>query len=241
MVALMLRKILAAVGLGLGAAAAGSAGAHPPYAPYSETAINDIYNMLFCDNLSAFLPSAGRAPVPWQLVLSSEPPDIPALVALADDSNQEGRIRYLAYTRLRALGHTVPAKRLFGVIAEIPMPSGMDTLAAYSDGGVRHINYTSKLVIFEQVPSLQPYVQRLFAVAGSAVARLGPWEESRRPPPKAGQVRITFLVSDGLYFGEGPMTTMQRDAIGGPVIQKAGELLQAAVALAIKADKDSKR
>jgi hypothetical protein len=228
----MLRRILAAVGFG--AVAAGSTNADPPYAPYSETAANDIYNLLFCDSLSAFLPSAGRPTVPWQIVLSSDPPDIPALVTLADDSSQEGRTRYLAYMRLRAVGQAVPDKRLLGVIVAMPVAGGMDTLAAYSDGGVRYINHTSKLAVFEHIPSLQPYVQRLLAISEPVVAQLGPWTEPRRPPPKVGQVRITFLVSDGLYFGEGLMATMQRDVKGGPVIMKAGELLQAAVALALK-------
>jgi len=229
---LMLRKFLAAVGLG--SAATGGRDVNPPYAPYSESAANDIYNLLFCDDLSAFLPSAGRAPAPWQVVLSSEPPNVLTLVSLADDSTQEGRIRYLAYARLRALAQVVPAKRLLGVIVEMPMPGGLDTLAAYSEGGVRYINHTSKLAAFERLPSLEPHVQRLFAASEPVVARIGPWHEPRRPPPKGGQVRLTFLVSDGLYSGEGPMATMQRDAMAGPVIQRAGQLLQAAVALAVK-------
>jgi hypothetical protein len=228
----MLRKFLAAVGLGSAAARRG--GANPPYAPYSESAANDIYNLLFCDNLSAFLTSAGRALAPWQVVLSSDPPNVAGLVTLADGATEEGRTQYLAYTRLRALGQVVPAKRMLGVIVEMPMAGGLDTLAAYSDGGVRYINHTSKLAFFERLPSLQPHVQSLFAASEPVVARIGPWHEPRRPPPKAAQVRLTFLVSDGLYFGEGPMATMQRDAMAGPVIHSAGQLLQTAVALAVK-------
>jgi hypothetical protein len=229
----MLRKFLAFVGLGA-VAAAGSAAPNPPYAPYAESAANDIYNLLFCDNLSAFAPRPGQTPAGWQTLLSSDPPNVPALVTLANDSTQEGRVRYLAYSRLRTLGQTVPAKLLLGVIVEMPMAAGFDTLAAYSEGGVRYINYTSKLAILEKVSSLQPYVQHLFTASEPIVARTGPWEEPRRPPPLAGRVRLTFLVSDGLYFGEGPIATMQRDAMAAPVIQRAGELLKAAVALSIK-------
>ena len=179
-------------------------------------------------------PSAAPPPAPWQLVLSSNPPDVRGLVALADDSKQEGRIRYLAYTRLRVIGEKVPAKHLLGVIAEMPVPGGLDTLAAYSEGGVRYINHTSKLAFFEGVLTLRPYVENLFAVAEPLVSRIGPWQEARRPPPKAGRARLTFLVSDGLYFGEGPMGAMERDAMAGPVLQKAVVLLQAAVAMAVK-------
>jgi hypothetical protein len=228
----MFRKLLAVIGLG--AAAAGNAGAGPPYEPYSEDHANGIYNLLFCDTPNSLPPGAAPPLAPWQVVLSVNPPDIKAVVALAEDPAQEGRIRYLAYTRLRDFGESVREKLLLGVIAEMPVPAGMDTLAAYSDGGVRYINHTSKLAVFEGVPALRQCVQRLFAASEPVVARIGPWREPRRPPPKAGQVRLTFLVSDGLYFGEGPMARMGRDAMAGPVIQQAAQLLQAAVALALK-------
>ena len=46
-------------------------------------------------------------------------------------------------------------------------------------------------------------------------------------------MRLTFLVSDGLYFGEGPMATMKPEALPGPVV-RGQALLEAAVALAVK-------
>src|ERR1700722_14323338 len=114
----MLRKLFAA--LGLGVATASGAAAAPPYSPYSNEAINDIYKLLFCDNISSFAPKASQEPVPWQATLFSDPPDIPALELLANDSSQEGRTRSLAYGRLRSAGMQVPTKILLGVIVEIP-------------------------------------------------------------------------------------------------------------------------
>jgi len=133
----------------------------------------------------------------------------------------------LAYTRLRVAGHPVPAKQLLGVIVEFQLDGGLEALAAYSDGGVRYINQSGKLAFFGRQPSIQPYVDRLFSASEPLVARMGPSTEPRRPPPKHGQVRLTFLVSDGFYFGEGPMSAMERDSRAGLVIQKALELLQA--------------
>jgi hypothetical protein len=49
------------------------------------------------------------------------------------------------------------------------------------------------------------------------------------PPPRRGSIRLSFLVSDGLYFGVGPMTTLSSDDIGGPVLRSATALLQAIV------------
>jgi len=45
---------------------------------------------------------------------------------------------------------------------------------------------------------------------------------------------MTFLVSDGLYFGEGPFGALQQDRMAGPVLAKATQLLQRAVELGTK-------
>ena len=57
------------------------------------------------------------------------------------------------------------------------------------------------------------------------VAAIGPGENDRLPAPPIGHIRLTFLVSDGPYFGEGPMETMQSDAMAAPLIQTATVLL----------------
>lgn len=225
----MLQRLLAGVVISTGVAT--SAAAAPPYSPYSDASANDIYNLLFCDPAADVRQKSRETPARWQSVIEAEPADLTALRALADDDLQEGRVRYLAYSKLRKLGEPVSAKRLLGVIVEVPLPGGLDVLAAYSDGGVRYINQTGKLAFYERVESLNPLVQRLFSASSPVVAKIGSTDKSRRPPPRGESVRITFLVSDGLYFGEGEMTYLQQDALAGPVIQSAVELLQAAVAL----------
>jgi hypothetical protein len=82
--------------------------------------------------------------------------------------------------------------------------------------------------------ALQPLVQNLFRASQAIVDHIGPWERGRLPPPKSGNIRLTFLVSDGLYFGEGPAPQMQRDPAAGQVIQNASVLLNQVVALATK-------
>jgi hypothetical protein len=226
----MLRKALVA----LSVASATTVAAAPPYSPYKSDAANAIYNLLFCDDLAAFAGKPDQQPTSWQLALASNPPDIPALQALATNRSQEGRIRYLAYRRLREAGQTVAAKQLLGVIVEVPLSGGLDTLAAYSEGGVRYVNQTGKLVVIEGVPSFLPLVERLFTAAQPVVDAIGPWQSARRGPPGPGDIRLTFLVSDGLYFGEGPVSVMQREPMAGPIIRGATELLQAVVATGTK-------
>jgi hypothetical protein len=228
----MFCKLLAFFGVVLaGAHAAYAAG---PYAPYAEKSPNQIYNLLFCDEWEAFKPRPGEALAPWQATLFSEPLAVKAVEALANDPKTEGRIRALAYNRLRKEGHSVPPKQLLGVIVEVPLEDGLDVLAAFSDGSVRYINQTGKLALFEGVPSLRPAAAALLQASEAAVARLGPWDKPRLAPPEKGNIRLTFLVSDGLYFGEGSMADMGNDPLGGPVVQRATELLMLVINTAAK-------
>jgi len=221
----MIKKILAALGLSI----ASTSVVGSSYSPYSNDASNSIYNLLFCDDFAAFMPKDGKPLTPWQSALFSEPISVSSLESLANDDSSEGRVRYLAFSKLRGLGKTVPKKQLLGVIVEVPVSDGLDTLAAYSEGGVRYINYTGKLAVVEGVGEFKPLVGNLFDASMKAVNQIGPWNKTRLPPPKIGNVRLTFLVSDGLYFGEGPMNIMQTDPMAGLIIQRATTLLQAVV------------
>ena len=215
-------------------AAADSSSAGPPYGPYPGSASNDLYNLLFCDDPAAFAPAPGQAPAAWQATLFSEPADRDGLATLAADAAREGRVRYLACARLREIGEPVPAKVLLGVIVEVALPGGLDALAAFAEGGVRYINQTGKVAVFEGVGTLTPHVQQLFAASEPVVARIGPWDRPRRSPPEPGNIRLTFLVSDGLCFGEGAMSVMQREPMAAPVIERATELLQTIARMAGK-------
>jgi hypothetical protein len=124
----MLRKLFAVLGPGVATASGGVA--TPPYSPYSNEAINSIYNLLFCDNISSFRPKSDEKLASWQAVLFSEPADTAALESLAADLSQEGRIRSLVSWRLRSVGKKVPSKVPLGVIVEIPLSGGLDALAA---------------------------------------------------------------------------------------------------------------
>src|ERR1039457_6493175 len=179
----VLRKLLTAIGLATSAAAATAV---PPYAPYASDAANSIYNLLFCDDPTSFAAKSGEQPTSWQLALASNPIEVVALRALAGYPTQEGRVRFLAYQRLGDAGQAVPAKQLLGVIVEMPLSGGLDTLAAYSDGGVRYVNQSGKLLVAEGVHAFLPLVERLFAAAQPVVSKIGPWDKPRREPPRLG-------------------------------------------------------
>src|SRR5262249_4019695 len=106
------------------------------------------------------------------------------------------------------------------------LPEGLDTLAVFADGSARYINYTGKMVIVEGAPSVfDKEISKVIEASQPIVAAIGPWEKDRLPPPVDGNIRLTFLVSDGLYFGEGPIGVMQQQPLASPLISAATQLL----------------
>lgn len=185
----------------------------PRYAPYAEPAANDIYHLLFCDDAAAF-------------AALGQPQSAEDARATAADTAKDSRERMLACNWLRTHGYAVADKGLFGVIVEMALDDGLDTLAAYADGSVRYINHTGRMSIVEgPLPALAPAIDKLFAESRKVVASIGPWDRDRLPPPKRGQARLTLLVADGLYVGEGPRRMFERDGLAGPVLTAATKLL----------------
>ena len=200
--------------------------------PYAEARADQLYNLLFCDDLAVVAENAhGRGP--WATLLADQP-DVEALRRIAADRDSDSRLRALACLRLRQAGEDVAAKELFGVIVEVPQDHGLDVLAAFADGSARYLNQTSKIVIFEgRGHPAEALALALVAAAQPVVDRIGPWDQARLPPPGPGRVRLSFVVSDGLYFGEAPFDAFWNDALAGPVLRKATELLQQAVDIAL--------
>jgi len=229
----MFKKLLSALGTGRPAPGPGPA-PRGLYQPYAQEHVNFFYNLLFCDDLELFRRNDTPAGEPWTTLLAATP-DLAALSRIAGDESGEGRVRALAYKRLRDAGQAVPSRKLLGVIVEVPLDGGLDVLAAFCEGGVRYLNQSGKIAIFEGAGNpVEALAKELVSISQAVVDRIGPWEKSRLPPPKAGNVRLSFLVSDGLYFGEGPFELFQRDPMAGPVLGKASQLLQKSVDVAVK-------
>ncbi|HEX3745664.1 MAG TPA: hypothetical protein VHW09_17100 [Bryobacteraceae bacterium] len=205
-------------------------GSPPPdsQSPYGQKEADFIYNLLFCDDPSLFRAAADQqADDPLHTVLQKDA-DAGAIRAIADDESLESRVRCLAFNWLRRNHQPVPKGKLLGTIVELGLPAGLDVIAAFVDGRVRYINQTGKLAVFEATPpQVAAEAANLLAVSKPIVGRIGPWDKPRRPRPPQGSLRMTFLVSDGLYFGEGPVSAMQNDPLAGPVYAQAGRLVQA--------------
>ena len=208
----------------------------PFYRPYRHDAADLIYNLLFCDNVSLFDNGTDRK---GELgVVLSESVDRDTLDRIGNDLDVESRTRALAFNRLRAMKASVPPKRLLGTIIEMPLHGGLDTLAIYLDHRVRYINHTGKMAIFESAPaSLVPGLDNVLRASQFVVNRYGPWDKVRKAPPTGDLTRMTFLVSDGLYFGEGRSADLYQDRFAEPVLSAAGSLMPLLVEEALKIDR----
>ncbi|MGI4864947.1 MAG: hypothetical protein ACRYFZ_13565 [Janthinobacterium lividum] len=196
-----------------------------PSQPYRNESLNKLYNLLFCDDIALYKTEDHSTDYPWNILLA-DAPDPAQLAAVAADQKLESRQRLLAHQVLSTIGAPTDTKELLGVVVEVGLPNGLDVLAAFSDGSARYFNQAEKLLVWETSTEQSTHlVNQLFAEGQRVINIIGKWEEKRRPFPKNGFVRMSFLVSDGLYFGEGPFEVLQADPLGSPVIQAATQLM----------------
>jgi hypothetical protein len=142
----------------------------------------------------------------------------------------ESRHYLQAWHFLRELGvqaNADEAKRVYGVVVEVALESGLDIVAAYADGAARYFNYSGAAVIWERPDdSLAQSIEALLEAGRVVAAQIGPWEGQRPAAPEPpGQVRISMLTPSGLHFGQGPFETLAADPLGGPVISSATKLM----------------
>lgn len=206
----------------------------PFHHPYGDEAKDFLYNLLFCDDAALFRPRDGQAEGPLAAILAPAP-DIDVLREIAGDQKEESRYRALAFNRLRETGTEIPRFVLLGVIVENHMDVGLDVLAAFTDERVRYLNHAASPAIFEGAPEpVALKAAELVMRSQAIIDKIGPTDEPRRPPPAVGDLRLSFVVSDGLYFGEGPFDVLASDRTARAVVGCAGELLSLVVEAALK-------
>lgn len=218
----MFRKLAELLGIGAADVAGGTTetAGHAPY-PFARS--NALYNLLFCDQPLAAVQRHGDTPFPVQAMLSDGNCEARTVLALAGDTAEDSRIRALAYRWLREHGHAVPARKLLGVVVEVADERGLTVLAAYSDGEVRYFDTAGRQTILDDWAGVRQQVNALLFASRPAI---GPCKNERLPPPLSGNLRVSFLMSDGLYLGETPALPVNTSEYS-PLVAAATRLLQA--------------
>jgi hypothetical protein len=126
---------------------------------------------------------------------------------IVHDPDRAARDHLQAWHAQRALGEQPPdPARLYGVVVDMPIDDGLDTLAGYVDGSCRYVNHSGEVLIWEVGPGgseVDRHLRTLLAPGAAVAAEIGPWE-GERPALPSGLVRLSMLCAGGLYFGEGP-------------------------------------
>lgn len=196
--------------------------------PYKDSATNRIYNLLFCDDLE-LLKASIKPPYNYPFdVLFFEESSATDLQKIIDEKETDPRIKMHAYNKQLAMGHKPTAKELLAVIVEVGLEGGLDVLASFKNGTARYINQTGKIIIWEQTDDEQvnKITRDLFLKSEPVVSQIGPWDKPRKQHPARGMARISFLVSDGLYFGEAPVNDLFNDKLAKPALLSATRLMQ---------------
>jgi hypothetical protein len=195
--------------------------------PFQDSSANLIYQLLFCDNAELYRPTTTK-PFSYPFdVLFADRRSAGELESLTSDPEVDPRVKVLACNELNKAGYKISNKELLGVIVEVGLDDGLDVLASFVNGTARYINHSGKVLIWESTTDANAnrLTDALFESGKNVITRIGPWDQPRKAHPRKGNVRLTFLVSDGLYFGEGPIDALFGDPLAGPALNAATALM----------------
>lgn len=204
--------------------------------------MNDVRELLFGDVPLRNWASGGGGR-PWDLFAQAadfhDEGDIAgARAALREVLALEGlesRHYLQAWDVLRAVGDQPPddeVKRLCGVVIDMPVRGGWDTLAGYEHGGCRYLNLSGAGVVWDAEDArIGALLDRLLAQGRQVVAMIGPWS-GPRPPLTAGHLRLSFLCPSGLHLGQGPVDALTANPIAGSFLSAGVDLLHALTSMA---------
>lgn len=117
---------------------------------------------------------------------------IEVLRALANDDAIESRDRLQAWAGLRELGVRPDPDRIglpLGVVLDVPVVGGLDTLAAYADGSARYVNFSGRIAVVEPgQAAFRALIGDLVAEGHRLAAAIGPWSETPLGDLRGGQV-----------------------------------------------------
>ena len=199
----------------------------------------ELRELLFGDvPLSRWAGTGNEVPWSWFAeaagYIDGGQPDLAraALVRVLDQPGLESRHYLQAWYGLRGIGVQPPpaqARRVYGVVLDVPVAGGTDTLAAYADHGCRYLNHGGGAIVWDQPdPAMDQLVDRLLRAGQTVADQIGPWD-GERPPLPAGVARLSLLCPSGLHFGQAPGDALPTDPLAGPTFAAGTELLVALI------------
>jgi len=120
--------------------------------------------------------------------------------------------------------------KIFGVVVEIGLPEGVDTLAVYADHSARYYNYSGSVITFDQADIvLENLIDTIMMRVTGIVSKIGHWKGVRPAAPARDRARISFLTSHGLYFGEANQYALFNDVLAGKTMYAMLDVMKALI------------
>ncbi|HTU57103.1 MAG TPA: hypothetical protein VMF89_01695, partial [Polyangiales bacterium] len=161
-----------------------------------QPTVSPLYDVLFGDvPLEDWKPADGAsafAEVRAALESKDKSRAQHLLRQLLADASLKSRQHLQAWHILRELGvqpGAAEAKQVLGVVLEVALEQGTDTLAAYADHSARFISHSGKLIVWEsRDPQIDAHIDQLLHGGQHLAERIGLWTEPRHLPPSNGNV-----------------------------------------------------
>jgi hypothetical protein len=190
-----------------------------------------LYGSLFADDARYFETMRDHPVISW--IFSGQKIDEARVQSIIGDNDVESRMKFLVSSYALKSGIRIPGTTYFGSILEVPLQGGYDILAFYADDRARYYNYSNKAIIYEGGSvSINTLIDTANTVSKGVCQVIGPWEKERLPRPTGSTARFTYLMSDGLYFGQGPLDALSRDQMGSAILSSGARLMRGLIDLA---------
>ena len=184
-----------------------------------------LYNCLFADDPKYFSDMRDIECISW--IFSDRIPEIQKLNDWAKDDTIESRLRFLCLYSALKRNLKIDKKIYFGTILEVPVNNGYDILAFYSDKKARYYNFSGAAVIYENGNlNIDSVIDKVNKISIKVCDEIGPWEGGRLPRPNGSTARFTYLMSDGIYFGNGPISELSKDPMGSAILISGAEIMK---------------
>jgi len=152
----------------------------------------------------------------------------------------EPRQRYVLHRLLakHGLAHIFgnSTGEIYGVVLQVGLEAGKETLSLYPNREGWYINFTGKslkLNPLSDAPELNRRIDSLFEIA-TPIARQFEVRNSYIPTVKTGGVRINFLTEKGITFTEREMSGIDRSSPTGLIFLLCTQILNILVNMSTK-------
>ena len=173
-----------------------------------------------------------------ELVDAAGAGDLPKARSILDRmvaTNSETRLRLLGWSILRSAGvepDPATAGRARGVVIDMAVDGGLDTLAGWEDGRARYFNHSGSAIVAEAPdPKVHEACHDLLVATQGLADNTDVISGPRPDPPTFGGAAIWALTDGGIHVVSRSAASMSLNPLDGPILALGVRLMQRLIEL----------